>query len=269
MNKIILILIDALGYSVSIERMGFLGHLVESKQASLYKVICELPSLSRPLYETIHTGLNVSQHGVISNQIIRLSKHPNIFQLARDANQTTAAAAYSWFSELYNHAPYDPINDREVDDESLAIQHGRFYKQDDSPDNELFDIARMLVRKFSPDYLLVHPMGLDFKGHQFGANSSQYRNHVTYQDILLSSCISEWLSIGYNILVTGDHGMNTDGMHGGTSPDVREVPLYRIDAEKTGIGFTNETISQLQVAPTICDYLGIPIPDTMKYPVIS
>ena len=38
MNKVILVLSDALRYDVAVSRMGFLGHLVETKQASLYEV---------------------------------------------------------------------------------------------------------------------------------------------------------------------------------------------------------------------------------------
>lgn len=264
MNKVILVLSDALGYTVAVEGMGFLGHLVENKLASLYKVIGELPSMSRPMYETIHTGVNVSQHGIISNQVVRLSDQPNIFQLAIKSKKITAAAAYYWFSELYNRAPFDPIDDCEVNDPSLLIQHGRFYTQDETPDIDLMATAMMLVRKYAPDYMLVHPMGMDHKGHQYGANSSQYRKHATFQDVLLSGCVNEWRSIGYNILITGDHGMNVDGMHGGTTQDVREVPLYIINATQTGLGDTGETVSQLQIAPTICKFLGLPIPSTMK-----
>jgi predicted AlkP superfamily pyrophosphatase or phosphodiesterase len=263
LNKVILVLSDALGYTVAVEGMGFLGHLVENKFASLYKVIGELPSMSRPMYETIHTGVNISQHGVVSNQVIRLSNQPNIFQLTVKSGKTTAAAAYYWFSELYNRAPFDPIDDREVNDPSLAIQHGRFYTQDETPDIDLLANSMMLVRKYSPDYMLVHPMGMDHVGHQFGSNSSQYRKHATFQDVLLSGCVTEWRSLGYNILITGDHGMNVDGMHGGTTPDVREVPLYIINANGIGFGNTKETISQLQIAPTICNLLGLSLPDTM------
>ena len=47
MNKVILILSDALRYVAAIEGVGYLGHLVESKHASLYKIVGELPSISR------------------------------------------------------------------------------------------------------------------------------------------------------------------------------------------------------------------------------
>jgi len=80
MNKAILILSDALRYDTAVEGMGYLGHLVESKLASLYKIVGELPSMSRPMYETIHTGLRTSEHGIVANSVVRLSTKPNVFK---------------------------------------------------------------------------------------------------------------------------------------------------------------------------------------------
>jgi predicted AlkP superfamily pyrophosphatase or phosphodiesterase len=264
MNKVIFVLCDALRYDAAVAGMGYLGHLVEAKFASLYKVNGELPSISRPMYETIHTGQPISEHGIISNHIVRLSTQPNIFSLTHAAEKTTAAAAYFWFSELYNHAPYDRIEDCEVDDDRLLIQHGRFYTQDSYPDIDLFAKAGMLVRRFCPDYMLVHPMGMDYTGETQGANSSEYRNHAILQDQWLAPYLNEWMKCGYNILVSGDHGINADGMHGGTTSEVREVPFYLIRPGQAGMGNTGQVVSQLQIAPTICKLLDIEIPTTMK-----
>jgi predicted AlkP superfamily pyrophosphatase or phosphodiesterase len=269
LSKVILVLSDALRYDAAVDGMGFLGHLVETKQASLYKVIGELPSMSRPMYETVHTGLPVSQHGILANYIVRRSDKPNIFQLAVAAGKTTAAAAYYWFSELYNRAPFDRLQDREVDDESLLIQHGRFYTEDAYPDIELFSTAGMLVRKFTPDYLLVHPMGMDYKGETFGADSPEYRNQAIFQDMYMSALIAEWMQLGYSVFVTGDHGINDDRLHGGTTPAVREVPLFVIQPGKPGAGDTGEVLSQLQIAPTILNLLDLEIPATMQQPPIG
>lgn len=265
MSKVILILSDALRYDVAISHMGYLGHLVENKQASLYKVIGELPSLSRPMYETIHTGLPVSEHGIFTNLVVRRSEKPNIFQIAVQAGKVTAAAAYSWFSELYNRAPYDRVNDREVDDPSLSIQHGRFYSEDDFPDIELFATGAMLARRFEPDYLLIHPMGMDYTGEKFGSDTREYRAQARLQDIILASMIPEALRRGYTVLVTGDHGIDADGIHGGTSPAMREVPLFLIRPDLTGEGYSDLEISQLSIAPTILTLLGLPIPETMRH----
>lgn len=264
MDKVILILSDALRYDTAVAAMGYLGHLVETRLASLYKVTGELPSISRPMYETLHTGLPTIEHGIVSNAVVRRSNQPNLFELATRAGKTTAAAAYYWFSELYNRAPYDPIQDREVDDDSLPIQHGRFYTKNEYPDIELFHAAAMLSRRYQPDYLLVHPMGMDFNGETYGADSSQYRNHATHQDLWLAPKIAEWMAGGYTLLVTGDHGISADHSHGGTTPDVREVPLYLVRPGLPGLGNTGEVLSQLQIAPTICRLLGLSIPETMK-----
>lgn len=265
-SKVIFVLSDGLRYDTAQDGMGFLMHLVEQKKASLYKVIGELPSLSRPMYETLHTGVLVIEHGIVSNSISRLSRMPNIFRLAVQAGKTTAAVAYYWFSELYNHAPYDKIEDREVDNPSLPIQHGRFYTQDDYPDVECFATAAMLVRKFSPDYLLVHPSGMDWIGETLGGDTPEYHRMATRQDAILSNLIAEWLENGYNLLVGSDHGVNSHRSHGGTTSDVREVPLFIIRADQKGQGIVNTSISMLQIAPTICTFLGLPIPSSMYMP---
>ena len=84
----------------------------------------------------------------------------------------------------------------------------------------------------------------------------------------LASYIFEWMDHGYSILVTADHGMNADGMHGGTTPELRELPLFLILPGIAGNGDTRQTISQLQIAPTVLKLLGIPLPGTMKTAVL-
>jgi len=262
--KVVLVLSDGLRDDIAGERMGFLEHLIETGKGTRYSVRAELPTLSRPLYETVHTGLPVTEHGVFSNQIVRRSSVPNIFSIAVKNGRTTAAAAYYWFSELYNRVPFEPVDDREVDDPSLWIQHGRFYMDDGQPDRETFLAGASLVRKFSPDYLLIHPMGMDYQGDTLGSDTPEYRNNAIVQDIILANLVPEWHQRGYGVLVTADHGMGADRSHGGTTPDVRMVPLYVLPPSGGGKGNTRETVSQLQVVPTVLSLLGLPIPETMK-----
>jgi predicted AlkP superfamily pyrophosphatase or phosphodiesterase len=266
MGKVILVLSDGLRYDTAVESMGYLGHLVEYKLASLYQVQGELPSLSRPMYETILTGLPVCKHGITSNSTVRRSERASIFEEARNAGLVTAASAYYWFSELYNCSPYDRVDDKETDDPNLAIQHGRFYTEDDTPDLEVFASAASLVKKFSPSFVLVHPMGMDFVGECYGANSKEYRNQAIRQDGILARVVPVWQALGYTILVTSDHGMNNDGAHGGTAPEVRELPLFLLSAEGVGSGRSNQLVSQLRIAPTILKLLGLAVPAGMSQP---
>ena len=80
----------------------------------------------------------------------------------------------------------------------------------------------------------------------------------------LATYLKEWMERGYSILVTGDHGINANGRHGGTTPDVREVPLFFIRPGLAGMGDTRDAVSQLQIAPTMCKLLGLEIPKMMK-----
>jgi len=268
-GKVVMVVSDALRDDTAANQMGYLEHLVEAKRASRYTVIAELPTMSRPLYETLHTGVGVSEHGVTNNRVVRRSNMPNVFEQAVKSGRSTAAAAYYWFSELYIRAPYDYVADREQDDPQAAIQHGRFYTEDATPDREILAAGASLVNRFEPDYVLIHPMGMDYMGETYGADSMEYRNNAIFQDMVLADVVPRWTNQGYSVLVTADHGINNDRLHGGTTPDVRHVPLYVIPATGDGLGDTRTQVSQLRIAPTLCHYLEIPVPSTMKHPPVT
>ncbi|MGV8894395.1 MAG: alkaline phosphatase family protein [Burkholderiaceae bacterium] len=227
-RKVILVVIDGLTWQVAHDGMGFLQGLCEAGRASLYRFECELPSLSRPLYECILTGVRPVDSGVVHNDVVRLSKEESIFDLARKAGLKTAAAAYHWVSELYNRAPYDAVRDRFTDDDSLPIQHGVFYHADSYPDDHLLLDGEILRRRHDPDLLLIHPMNTDDAGHRHGLDSAQYRNTARRFDNALSAYLPLWIEQGYQIVVTSDHGMNNDHTHRGVLPEERQVPLFVI-----------------------------------------
>ncbi|MBW3601429.1 MAG: alkaline phosphatase family protein [Actinobacteria bacterium] len=263
MGKLVLVLCDGLRDDTARTQMGYLEHTVAVRRASRMTALAELPTLSRPCYEAIHAGVGCAEHGVTTNHLPRRSVVPNVFGLAVAAGRTTAAAAYYWFSELYNGAPFDDDADREVDDPKRAIQHGRFYRDESTPDGETCAAASMLTRRWDPDYLLVHPMGLDYRGHRDGAGSREYRTHATHLDELLAALVPQWLASGRTVVLTADHGHDDDRSHGGTSPAVRRVPLYVLPRRGRAAGDTGRVVSQLRLAPTICAALGIRSAPTM------
>lgn len=254
-NKVILVVLDGLAYETAKQCMGFLQGLTEQGKATLYKVQSALPSMSRPLYETILTGVAPAHSGIVHNQIIRNSNQESIFSLSRQAGLSTAAAAYHWVSELYNRSPYDALRDRFSNDSQQLIQHGIFYHQDNYPDSHLYLDAEWLRQTHDPDFLLVHPMNIDDAGHQSGLNSAHYRNAVRHSDVQLSEYLLRWMHEGYQIMVTADHGMNIDKSHGGTLDVERDVPLYVI-----GEGFSHDASAlpqQLELCGTVCELLGL------------
>lgn len=258
-EKVILVVLDGLSYSVAHHCMGYLNGLINANSATLYKMECALPSLSRPLYECILTGVPPVKSGIVNNEIVRLSHFDSIFSLAHKAGKITAAAAYYWVSELYNRAPFVSTRDRFTHDSQLPIQHGCFYQADHYPDDHLFIDAEYLRTQYEPDFLLIHPMNIDDTGHKFGLDSPQYRNTARKADIILSNHIPTWIEQGYQIIVTSDHGMNNDHSHGGTLPEECQVPLFVI-----GKQFSHSPqcdINQTDICGTVCTLLGLSPPN--------
>ncbi|WP_087020706.1 alkaline phosphatase family protein [Thaumasiovibrio subtropicus] len=253
-TKVILVVLDGLNFQVAQDCMGYLQGLVALNKATRYKLQSELPSLSRPLYECLLTGITPIESGIVSNHISRLSHNESIFSLASAEGKTTAAAAYHWVSELYNRSPYVAVRDRHTHDAALPIQHGCFYEWDHYPDEALFLDAEHLRKTYSPDFLLVHPMNIDDAGHKYGLDSAEYRNSARHADVVLSHFLGTWLQAGYQVMITSDHGMNNDKSHGGQLPEERDVPLYVV-----GERFTHQEaeISQTEVCGIVCELLGL------------
>lgn len=254
-NKLVMIVIDGLRYETARQSMGYMNHLIEKKIATVHKVKSELPSVSRPLYETLLTGVAPFESGIVNNGVVRNSHYKSLFHLVKENGGVTAAAAYHWVSELYNSAPFDYLYDCEQHNEEAAIMHGRFYFNDSYPDSQLLVDAEILRKNHNPDFLYIHPMGMDDIGHKYGGNSGEYRNNAIYVDSLLGKVIPLWQELGYQIVVTSDHGMNDDGNHGGDTQNDRDVPLFIISPKE--IPLEDEVVPQLKIAPLMCYLMGI------------
>lgn len=80
--------------------------------------------------------------------------------------------------------------------------------------------------------------------------------------IMLAPFIARWRALGYEVIVTADHGQDERGHHGGRGPLQQEAALYYF-GEADGPS-EDTVIDQLQLAPTILSRLGADIPKTMK-----
>lgn len=258
-KKVIFVLVDGLSAAAA-RCMGYMASLVQDKKARGASMICELPPLSRPLYQCIFTGRTPQQSGIVHNTQwtpptpAERAAHPDIFSRASAAGLVTAAAAYHYVSELCNAAPFDPVWDRLRLHADMPIQHGMFYCRDDYPDEQLLLDAEMLRTRYTPHLLFVHTMGVDHAGHCHGGNSTQYRNAARELDILLARFMPLWLEEGYAVIVTSDHGMSPDAHHNDLTPDVRRVPQWLAG---TGVENVELPRSQTQWCGVVCQLLGI------------
>jgi len=259
LGKTILILLDACRFDAGTENAGYLEHLIDSGKGAKYRVRGELPSMSRPMYETSFTGLPSSVHGITGNQIVRPSRCPNVFSLCRENGLVTAAAAYGWISELYSRpGRYDPLRDRFQLEGEGSICHGIYYCEDSYPDSHLFGDGEFLRERYRPDFLLYHSMNVDYWGHQKGSDSPEYALAVAAVTELIGQLLPRWQADGWQVVVTADHGMNRFGIHGGPAADQRTIPLYIFSPKAVPGRFEESEISQLNLAPLLCRLLEIP-----------
>lgn len=258
MRKTIFVLLDACQYEAGTRNLGYLEHLIDYGKGAKYKVRGELPSLSRPMYATLLTGVPVCVHGIAANETVRTLQCENVFSLCRAEGGVTAAAAYLWVSELYNHAPFRPEEDRIQIHSGGMIDAGIYYWEDAYPDSHLFADGEYLRKQFNPDFIMYHSMGIDIQGHLKGAGSREYEEAILNADSILSLLLGSWMKDGCQIVITADHGMNMLGLHGGTDAQQRDTPLYIFsDAVRAG-RFEDDYISELNVAPLLCHLLNIP-----------
>lgn len=257
MQKTIFIILDACQYEAGTRNLGYLEHMIDYKQGAKYKVQGELPSLSRPMYATLLTGLPVYQHNITLNEVVRTLSCDHVFSQCKAAGGTTAAAAYHWMSELYNRAPFQLAEDRIQIKSGGSIDYGIYYCEDMYPDSHVFADGEYLRKTYDPDFLMLHTMAIDYMGHIHGAESAQYETTIAITGHVIAASLPQWLSQGYNVVITADHGINHLGIHGGTDAPQRDTPLYIFSSQVKPGRFEDEYISQLNVAPLLCRLLGV------------
>ena len=264
MAKTIFVLLDGCGFGVGERNLGYAEHLVEQNLGAKYRVQGELPSMSRPIYETLLTGLPVYRHKISNNMVVRRSSCVSVFDLCCKNGLKTAAAAYHWISELYVKAPFNYATDRMQLHSKSIIADGMYYFEDSYPDSHVFADAEFLRERSNPDFLLIHSMNIDDTGHKFTSDSREYEFAAAKANMVLSSCLPQWLEQGCSVLITADHGMNESGLHGGNSELQREAPLYLFANGALPGDFSDKLISQLSVAPLLCRMLEIEKSEEMK-----
>lgn len=234
-RKLVLLLADGLRADTARDYMGYLQALNEAGRAQWRSLRCELPSLSRPLYATVITGKRPLEHGVLGNHQRGQGCGETLFHSLAAAGRSSCVAAYDWFFELLAGEVFDPLVHRHAVPPDLNISGAAWYYEDEYPDSHLLADAEHLRNEHQPDFMLIHPMGPDHAGHQHGADSPLYALSARKLDMLLAHVVPRWHAAGYDLIVTSDHGMNADHMHGGPLTVERDVPLIWLPAEADAV----------------------------------
>ncbi len=223
-QRLVLVIADGLRADVAEQAMGYLRARVEAGLATATRYTCALPSISRPLYATLLNGLLPVQHGIVTNDAVQACG-PTLLHDAHAAGLCSTVVAYHWFYELLSGQRFDPLLHRRAVPAGAGVVDATWYFDDAYPDSHTVADAEDLRLRHNPDLLLIHPLGPDDTGHRHGGESDAYRLCARRLDGLLAHAVPGWHAAGYDVLLTSDHGMNRDHMHGGDEPSERLVPF--------------------------------------------
>ncbi|OWU86825.1 nucleotide pyrophosphatase [Oceanicola sp. 22II-s10i] len=269
-SKLLLIILDGVPLRNFRRLFGNLEGWVAAGEAQRFVHRAVVPSISASCYASIHTGVSPQVHGCTGNRNVFRLAQPDVFSEVRRAGGVTGAVAHSFWSEFFNRAPFDPVRDLEYDEpESATINHGRFHtmagygliNQMTPSDADLFATLTMLCERFGLDYGMLHTCTLDSMGHRFFHECREMDDACMVMDEMLAPWITRWRGMGYEVIVTADHGQDARGHHGGADDLQRDTALYYFGPAE---GPQRDTlIGQLQLAPTILSRLGAPVPESM------
>lgn len=149
-----------------------------------------------------------------------------------------------------------------------------FYVSDfyDVDNNVTRHLDQQLGPKGNWDGLFLHYLGLDHIGHKTGPNSRFMSDKQAEMDAIIKRI---YTSIGSDTLmvVMGDHGMNEVGNHGGSSPGETSAGMAFLSPKFSKLNLNlkaplplnsdytyYDRINQIDLIPTVCLLLGLPIP---------
>ena len=209
-----------------------------------------MPSMSAPNWSTLLTSVGPSVHGIHSNQWwwfrwTRYLEYPTFFTALKRSKQSGAqtAAVYEWkhFGRLW-----DP---KDVDFTAF------------SPNSEetIEHVRRALASR--PRLMVIHLVGIDRAGHQYGWGSDEYDKAVTRVDAQVGSIVDilreQGLLKDSLLVVVSDHGGAGRG-HGGDSDMERQTPAILYGRTVKPEAMMDRPISSRDIARTIHSVLRLP-----------
>ena len=254
-RRVVLVVLDGIRVDVS-RQMPFLQELARSGAAGIVRA--GMPSLSNPARAAMATGAWAEVHGVTNNSRYEPPPVDSIFLLARAAGLLSAAAGSSfWMKAFGAHL-------------GEAVSVHRKHLHDRANADRLVDWQRRVcgedvdfLRKYETGLLAVGITAADSAGHDFGGKSPTYLRVAREVDTCLRSLVEALDDGETTFVVCSDHGhidRRGRGGHGGSEEEVLNVPL--VLAGKAIRQNSGWRAQQIDVAPTICALLGLPLPST-------
>nr|CDQ04831.1 Bm2424, isoform b [Brugia malayi] len=107
--------------------------------------------------------------------------------------------------------------------------------------------------------LIAHFLGVDHCGHKYGPDHPEMSKKLKQMNEILAKVVDS-LDNNTLLLVMGDHGMTENGDHGGDEPLETDAALFMFAKRKLIFAEPPDSVSQVDIVPTISLLLDSPIP---------
>ena len=252
-DRLVLIVLDGIRLDV-VEEMEFLN--ATSDDGASWTLRTVQPSLSNPARAVLATGAWPEINGVTNNGKYSPPAVDSIFSLARSVGIPTVAAGSSFWKRAFG-AHLDELFTSRAKKLRPGASAGELIAWQQGLCNDYIEA----LRRHHTGLLVTGLFAADAAGHDFGGESPEYIEVVREVDACVRSLVEALDDGQTTFLATSDHGhihYRGHGGHGGPEPVVTRVPFV---AWGPGIrAVSGGSAEQVDVAPTICALLGLPLP---------
>jgi predicted AlkP superfamily pyrophosphatase or phosphodiesterase len=240
-KHVVVISLDALGYSDLRDRLMFLPNLTEliARGTWIHEVNGVYPSITYPSHTSIITGTYPKTHGIVNATLMQpnrvspdwywYSKHikvPTVYDLAREAGMTTAAflwpvtagAKISWnIAEIFPNRIWtnqyttslrasSPLFLLEMDRKFGKLRNGINQPQ---LDNFITAAAVDTIKTKKPNLTLIHLVDMDSHRHRYGVRTQMAWDALKRLDAHVGDLVQATKDAGIyedtDFMVLGDH----------------------------------------------------------------
>ncbi|MCL4122734.1 UNVERIFIED_CONTAM: hypothetical protein GTU68_026925 [Idotea baltica] len=132
----------------------------------------------------------------------------------------------------------------------------------DSLDNDVLSHLYEEIESPDWDFIIAHFLGVDHCGHRYGPNHPQMEVKLRQMNQVVAN-VSAMIEEDSLLVVIGDHGMTSTGDHGGDSEKEIESALFFYSPSlhlRSEDGTNVDSVSQIDLVPTLASLVGVPIP---------
>lgn len=240
----------------------------------------ETPTISAVGYNSLLTGTWANKHNVWDNDIADPNYHyKDIFRIAEEYNPELQTAVFSTWTDnrtklIGEGLPQTGNIKLDYRFDGLELDTVRFPHDENSDyihriDDAVANEAASYVRDKGPDLSWVYLQYTDDMGHRYG-NDEKFYDAIRKADDQVGriwkeikerekSFNEDWL-----IVITTDHGRDSlTGKHHGGQSD-RERLTWIITNSDNLNGRFRQTPGVVDIMPSICNHMAIPIPDDLR-----